>query len=197
MIPFADFSYFGILLYLALPTIALGGVRKAGRYWILICSAALIVVQYWDAVGLWRNWTLPGYLIVALWAAWQGVNAWLFLNYRVHARHRSAFYTAIGLALLPLFITKFSPLVPSHHKFGFLGISYITFRALDLIFCIEDGVITSFTLPEYIGFLLFFPTISSGPIDRFRRFRTDWMHTRSRLEFFNDLGEGFHRIFRG
>jgi membrane protein involved in D-alanine export len=46
-------------------------------------------------------------------------------------------------------------------------------------------------------FLFFFPTISAGPIDRYRRFATDWRKTRSRAEFLADLDGAVHRFFRG
>src|SRR5439155_1247904 len=47
------------------------------------------------------------------------------------------------------------------------------------------------------AFLLFFPTISSGPIDRFRRFVGDWEHKRTRGELLDDLDGGLHRIMTG
>src|SRR5206468_5930932 len=43
----------------------------------------------------------------------------------------------------------------------------------------------------------FFPTISSGPIDRYRRFTADWRKRRTRAEFLLDLNHAVHRLFRG
>ena len=197
MIPFAGFAYFGVLLYLALPTLVLGALRKAGRHWALIATAALIAVQYWEPVNLRADWSVHAFWFVVVWALYQAVIARSFLLVRARGSGRLAFYSALGASLLPLFIAKAVPLISSTSLFGFLGISYVTFRALDLIFCIQDRVVTAFSHSEFFGYLLFFPTISSGPIDRFRRFRVDWHKTRSRIEFVNDLGEGMHRIFRG
>ena len=59
-------------------------------------------------------------------------------------------------------------------NFGFFGISYVSFRALDVIFSIRDRVVTAVPPLTYFAFLFFFPTVSSGPIDRFRRFSQDW-----------------------
>jgi membrane protein involved in D-alanine export len=196
MIPFAGFAYFGILLYVALPTLVLGAFRRAGRHWALFATLAFIVVQYWTPVRVHPKWLVHAFWFVIAWALYQAIIARSLLLPRARGSSRIAFYSAVGASLLPLFLAKAVPLF-STSQFGFLGISYVTFRALDLIFCIQDRVVTSFALPEYFGFLLFFPTISSGPIDRFRRFRTDWHKTRTRAEFLDDLGEGMHRIFRG
>ena len=46
-------------------------------------------------------------------------------------------------------------------------------------------------------FLFFFPTISAGPIDRYRRFAPDWRKTRNRAEFLADLDGAVHHLFRG
>ena len=54
--------------------------------------------------------------------------------------------------------------------FGFLGISYLTFRAVGVIVELRDGVIKDLTIWQFLRFLLFMPTFSSGPIDRFKRF---------------------------
>ena len=52
---------------------------------------------------------------------------------------------------------------------GFLGISYLTFKAVQVVMDLRDGVMKEYHPFRYIQFL-FFPTISSGPIDRYRRF---------------------------
>jgi membrane protein involved in D-alanine export len=82
-------------------------------------------------------------------------------------------------------------------EFGFLGISYITFRALDVVFCLRDKVIALPGALDFSMFLFFFPTISAGPIDRFQRFAGEWRKRRTRAEFLIDLDGAVHRIFRG
>ena len=82
-------------------------------------------------------------------------------------------------------------------QFGFLGISYVTFRALDVVFCLRDKVIALPPTLDFLAFLFFFPTISSGPIDRYRRFTADWRKRRTRAEFLLDLNHAVHRLFRG
>ncbi|HAQ1582996.1 TPA: D-alanyl-lipoteichoic acid biosynthesis protein DltB, partial [Enterococcus faecium Efm-HS0661] len=48
-----------------------------------------------------------------------------------------------------------------------------------------------------IQFLLFFPTISSGPIDRYRRFEKDQLHPPVRDKYVDLLGKGVQNIFVG
>jgi membrane protein involved in D-alanine export len=60
-----------------------------------------------------------------------------------------------------------------------------------------DGLIRSLPVSEFFTFLFFFPTISAGPIDRYRRFDRDWQHLRTRRDFLVDLDAAVERIFRG
>jgi membrane protein involved in D-alanine export len=107
------------------------------------------------------------------------------------------FRTVIVLALLPLAIVKFLPLGLGSSYVGFLGISYVTFRSLDVILCIQDRLIKSLSPGLYLAFLLFFPTISSGPLDRYNRFAADFARRRTRTEFLQDMDGAVQRFFRG
>ena len=62
---------------------------------------------------------------------------------------------------------------------------------------IYDGVIREADFLEYAGFLLFFPTLSSGPIDRSRRFGEDWKRVIPRKEYLELAGEGIWKICLG
>ena len=46
MIPYADFLYFGILLYIALPTLLIRRWLGFSRAWVLLATAAMVVIQY-------------------------------------------------------------------------------------------------------------------------------------------------------
>ena len=46
MIPYADFLYFGILLYIALPTLLIRRWLGFSRAWVLLATAAMLIVQY-------------------------------------------------------------------------------------------------------------------------------------------------------
>src|SRR5580658_9308722 len=52
MIPYADFLYFGILLYIALPTLLIRRLLGFSRVWVLLATAAMLIVQYGTIVHL-------------------------------------------------------------------------------------------------------------------------------------------------
>ena len=155
---------------------------------MLVC-----VVQFTDDIALRPGWHFRELWVVGGYAVWQSVVALGFLRWK----SRASFHTAFALALLPLAVAKYLPHLAPGSELGFAGISYVTFRALDVIFSIRDGVIKTLAPVQYIAFLFFFPTISSGPIDRYRRFVQDWQRTRTRSEFLNDFDTAVEKIFRG
>ncbi len=195
MIPYADFTFFGLLLYAVVPTLILGAFGRAAWRWALFVTAVMLVVQYYGLIHLRPGFPVREIWIVLAFAAWQWAVVRVFAG--VGAPPGWVFYGAIGVSLLPLATAKLFPVVWPGSEFGFLGISYVTFRALDVIFCLRDNVIATPGTLDLLMFLFFFPTISSGPIDRFRRFVGDWRRTRSRAEFLADLDIAVHRVFRG
>ena len=193
MNPYADFNYLGLLLYAIVPTLVLGVFGKANWRWTLFVCLVAATVHFSESV------TLPGGLVLReLWiavgyAVIELLVALAFLRWR----SRTTFYAALALTILPLAAAKYLPVFAPKTEFGFVGISYVTFRALDVIFSIHDGVLKSLSPSTWFGFVFFFPTISSGPIDRYRRFEKDWLKPRARAEFLDDLDFAVARIFRG
>ncbi len=80
---------------------------------------------------------------------------------------------------------------------GILGISYLTFRTVQMIIEMYDGIITEVPVLEYSGFILFFPALSCGPIDRSRRFHEDWVKVYGREEYLEMAGTGIYKILLG
>ncbi len=195
MIPFGDFLYFGVLLYLAVPVVLCGVFGVAPRRFILAATLLMVVVQY----GLVTEGGLPAsarsVARVAGFVVLQFVVARAFVQLRRSGKRPPVFYAAVLLGLAPLALEKFAS--GSRGVVAFLGISYATFRALDVTFAIQDGLVKELSLGEYVAYLVFFPSISAGPIDRFRRFRKDYFASRSRAEFLIDLDAAVERIFRG
>ena len=80
---------------------------------------------------------------------------------------------------------------------GFLGISYLTFRYLDVLVGLQDGL---FSVPGpglLLTYVFFFPCISSGPIDRFRRFARDAAQFRRARDYAADVDAGLYRLAQG
>jgi membrane protein involved in D-alanine export len=191
VIPYADFTFFGLLLYPVLATLILGLLGRAGRCWALLVTVAAVILQYScrPVFGTREIWILAGF------GAWEYAVVRAFKAFG--ARPGWPFYLAVGASLGPLVASKAWPLVSPGSEFGFLGISYVTFRVLDIVFCLRDKVALSLNAADFLGCLFFFPTISSGPIDRYRRFTADLGKKRTRAEFLQDLDGAIHRLFRG
>jgi membrane protein involved in D-alanine export len=215
MIPYVDFFYFGILLYIALPTLLLRRLLGFSRAWVLLATAAMLTIQYGTIAHLLPITAAGGGSITGgspdssgfaqvgdVWVViacglFQWVVARAFLRTRTRTRWYWPFRAAVVLTLLPLVGARFLPLVIPGSQLGFLGISYMTFRSLDVIFGIRDRLIVALPGDEFLAFLFFFPAISSGPIDRYRRFSNDWNRPHRAAEFWTDLDGAVHRLFTG
>lgn len=54
-----------------------------------------------------------------------------------------------------------------------VGLSYILFRLLHLVFEVGDGALARPSFPRYLAYLFFFPAFLSGPIHRYEPFSRD------------------------
>ncbi|AIZ61055.1 MULTISPECIES: D-alanyl-lipoteichoic acid biosynthesis protein DltB [Bacillus] len=198
MIPFSSFFFFILIGILLLPTIILGlrGKRMQG-YNMFATVVALALIFSKDAHGA---------LLLFLFTVWQVLIIRLYLAYRLKANQASVFYAAVVASILPLVLSKVLPFFLTHHPhqpapinwLSFLGISYLTFKGVQLIIETRDGLIKKkIPIHRLVYFIVFFPTISSGPIDRYRRFEKD-MDTPPEKEAYSDLlYSGIHKIFIG
>ena len=202
MTPYTNFYYFGFALYALLPVFLFFKFKLASKFWLVITTIFMLALQYaatkniFVATSFSELWMVLGYGVV------QYLLALLFLVIRpaVHTKsgaNRIVFWVVVLLSLAPLLAGKFIPLVNPSYLLVFLGLSYATFRCLDVIIGIQDGLIKNLPPFQYLTFLLFFPTISSGPVDRYQRFSEDWNHRRTGTEFINDIDGAIQRIFRG
>jgi membrane protein involved in D-alanine export len=192
---YGDFTYFGLLLYIVVPTIVLGLMGRMGKWWILFTTALVLIVQLSGKLRLpQQNLELREIWFFAAFGVWQAIVAFAFLKLR---RPRFLVWTAVALAIAPLVLAKAIPLQAPGGALTHLGISYVTFRALDVILSIHDGVIKQLSLRTWLAFIFFFPVISSGPIDRCRRFEKDFEKRRTRAEFLDDLDVAISRVFQG
>ena len=216
MTPYASFLYFGLAgLYVLLPIVLARALLPripawVRQTWTLAALAIMLAVQYSGGFEksppvLRQIWPVIGFTVA------QYVLASALLFYRRHTKARWPGWLAVLLAITPLLIAKFLPVnaptdgaaALSGGTLGaaglveFLGLSYATLRAVDVLIGIHDGLIISLTPGRFVAFLLFFPTVSSGPIDRYRRFSGDWTKPDDRASFWQDLDAGIHRLFTG
>jgi len=198
MTPYENFSFFIYLLIPLVPAVLLGIFGATGRVratWVLLSTLGMVLVIVRPLDVLYQ---IVGYLL------FQWIIVRIYLAYRTRANggnRISVFWLMIILSILPLVGVKLNPSVITlgfwQTVIGFIGISYLTFRSVGLIIEIRDGLIKDVRLLDFVSFMLFFPTLASGPIDRYRRFVTDLYKPLTRPEYGGLLAQGLDHIFRG
>ena len=213
MTPYVDPGYFLLLVYPLVALIALGVVGRLGPRAVLVGSVAVVLYQYGDVDAS------DGVRQLALLAAYAVASTGVVRAYARGPRTGALFHVAVGLALLPLVAAKLWPvlegvaqaapggvapgvpppqavLVPS---VGFLGLSYMALRVVDALVAVHDGVVREPPgAAAVLSYLVFVPTISAGPIDRFRRFTRELdALPRPRRDYLEDVAAGIHRIAQG
>ena len=118
----------------------------------------------------------------------------VFLAQRIEAKWLKPL---VFISILPLVINKVFALT-SLHLLAFIGISYMSFKTIQIMLEISDGLIKEkISIKDYLQFLLFFPTVSAGPIDRSRRFLKEINEVMPRKEYLELAGDGVYRIVLG
>lgn len=186
---FEGYLFYLYLIVALIPAIILGIMEKPLRYYTLGVSLVFIALIFKeDKIQLIS-------LILFYLVEWALIKGYLYIR-KKYGRKENLYYLALFLSALPLVVAKVSPLF--HISiFGFLGISYLTFKSLQMIIETYDGVIKEVKFLEYSGFMLLFTTLSSGPIDRSRRFHENWAKIPSRSDYLELLGNGIFKLLLG
>ncbi|MGU3370504.1 D-alanyl-lipoteichoic acid biosynthesis protein DltB [Bacillus mycoides] len=189
MTAYGSFYFFAIVGILLIPTIIAGLKGKMLRKYNAVLTLVMLVIIFSDkpkqaimlaAFIIWQYALLKGYLIL-----------------RKQNNSTFTFCIAVILSILPLILAKIAPFVPELHFIVFAGMSYVTFRAVQMVFEVRDNLIKELSFFNFWEFVLFFPAISSGPIDRYRRFQKDIQKPPSAEEYQKLLYTGINRIFQG
>ena len=188
---FADHSFFVWLAVLSIPAFLLGVFEKQIKYYGMAVSAFLL----WIALG--HDDRALGWLIIFCLVEFAVVQAYLRVRTK-EGRKKLPYWFFLTLSVLPLTTHKVLALTDDpYHILGFLGISYMTFKIAQIIIEIYDGIIQEVSAFEYAYLLLFFPTVTSGPIDRSRRFSGDLHRRIGRAEYLELAGNGVYKILLG
>ena len=158
---------------------------KKTEYYILALSLIFAIVIYG------KNSLMLGYLI--------GFIIYQYILVMIAQRTQDAkrLKILVFLSIVPLIINKVFALT-HWHLLAFIGISYMSFKTIQIMIEISDGLIKErISIIDYIQFLLFFPTVSSGPIDRSRRFMVDIKERMPRDEYLELAGVGVYRVVLG
>lgn len=127
---------------------------------------------------------LPTYVVpIILFVLYQYCLIYIFVKKKI-----KKFYLVI-FGVLPMFATK---LEATHSWIHVLGLSFMSFRALQVL--IDATELPN--LQNYSSFLLFFPTILAGPIDRYEHFCKSLLRGYDELNSKN-LVDGWRIALRG
>ncbi|CAK7018113.1 MAG: hypothetical protein PEPC_00748 [Peptostreptococcus russellii] len=185
---YEGYLYMYILLLTMIPAITLGILEKKIKYYGMLATALMIYL----IVGLDVQ-----FRYLAIFMLWEMSLIFIYKAIRKNKKSKWTFRVFLFASLLPLIINKISPMT-SFGVIGFIGISYLSFRTIQIIIEIYDGAIKELDFLDTFYFVLFFPTLSSGPIDRSRRFDEEINKTISRKEYIDEyLIPGIKKIFQG
>ena len=183
---FEGLSFFMTLGFILIIAFIMNVFQKSTYYLSLVFSTLMVYFVFAENpmhLGSIIGYVLVGYILMHLSVKFK--------------EHKKTMLLMIFLAGLPLVLVKVLA-VFKISGLGFLGISYMTFKLIQIIIEIYDGLIEKPMGPlDYVHFLLFFPALSSGPIDRSRRFLEDWKKQRTKDEYLELAGTGLFRLVLG
>ena len=183
---FEGLSFFMTLGFILIIAFIMNVFQKSTYYLSLVFSTLMVYLVFAENpmhLGSIIGYVLVGYILMHLSVKFK--------------EHKKTMILMIFLAGLPLVLVKVLA-VFKISGLGFLGISYMTFKLIQIIIEIYDGLIEKPMGPlDYVHFLLFFPALSSGPIDRSRRFLEDWKKQRTKDEYLELAGTGIFRLVLG
>src|SRR5699024_8558070 len=211
MIPYGTFMFFLITFVILIPVITLGLIGQRSRIYNALSTTFMIVLIFSsDTHHLFGQPYLSIQVInFVLYLVWQV--AIIMCYWKTRAKNNSfvKFFIVIVLAIMPLIVVKlmqsswFGIDQFNFHEskviefIGFLGVSYTTFKSVQLLMEIRDGSIKSIQMWKVVQFITFFPTISSGPIDWYKRFVKDEKKAPSSDEYRELLAKAIHFIMLG
>lgn len=184
-------SIFTIFLFtlLLIPAIGLKLLKVRSKYYGILLSIPMYVLIMGTA-GIQLKLCVV-FLICEL---------FLIYGYYYIAKRTTSvliYFVVLALSMLPIFVVKLAVYTP-YSYIGFIGISYISFRIWQIIIEIRDGHIKSLNFFDTLYFITFFPTLSSGPIDRYDQFIDNINQNIPRKVYVSEyVWIGFAKILRG
>lgn len=133
MTAYGSFYFFAIVGILLIPTIIAGLKGKMLRKYNAVLTLVMLAIIFSDkpkqaimlaAFIIWQYTLIKGYLLL-----------------RKQNNSTFTFCIAVILSILPLILAKIAPFAPDLKFIVFLGMSYVTFRAVQMVFEVRDGLI--------------------------------------------------------
>jgi len=194
--------------------------HRLKRQMVYFVLFTLILVQIFSLIrytgwSLFVNLASPPYQVISIFLILFSA-VFLFLTLKRDQKLVSTFFFSFLLTLLTvIFMTQKSQYLNqaiikvlrgfsgqstssgTFNSFQWFGLSYILFRLLHTLLDWKNGRQVTSTLPEYFNYVLFFPTLSAGPIDRLDRFLKDYKKISVNTALPDDLMIGGKRILIG
>lgn len=188
---FGDVTFFLGLALSAIPALVLGYFEKPLKYYGMAVTLFFVVMSM-------RN-NPKSILCMFCFVLYEYVLVWGYLRLkREGGKSRFTRVATLILSILPLFVYKYSLATNQEPGlFAVVGISYMTFKAVQILIEIGDGLITECKASEFFYLMAFYPTLISGPIDRSRRFEQDIRTVLPRNEYIELAAEGIYKIMLG
>jgi len=186
---YGSYLYLQILIAALIPAVILGCLKIRVRFYGVIVSFVMILLLVWLTGAGMKFFTVFFLSEIAL--------IFLYQFIRRKTKNKYIYFLFLFLSMSPLLISKFSGMFTGS-VVGFLGLSYLNFKTIQIIIEIYDGSIKKVNLFNLVYFLSFFPTLSSGPIDRYNRFENE---IKSKIPVKNYAGDylanGIRKIIMG
>jgi len=182
-------SFFVLLAISIIPAAVLGFTGRRIRPYGMAATIVFVALLFSDDVKPLAMFGV--FLLIATSAAFLTQRSW------TKGKKSLALYRmCLAATIAPLVVYKISGLLDSS-LLGFIGISYVTFKAVQVIIEIRDGLITKMAFSDFLYFISFFPVLTSGPIDRSRRFMEDANKRYSKSEYADLLSRGILLLLIG
>ena len=181
--------FFIALAVAVVPAAVLGLTGRRIAPYGFAASCVFLVLLFWG--DLQSAAALLAFLVVAFACMHITLASW-----KKGEKSLAKYRLCLALTIAPLVIYKIGA-VFDMNLLGFIGISYLTFKAVQVLIEIRDGLIEEMGTVEYLYFITFFAVFTSGPIDRSRRFREDFNKVFERGEYADLLAKGIMLLLVG
>ena len=183
-------SFFALLAVAVVPAAVLGLLGRSIRGYGMLASVVFLAFLF--------SGSPAEFAAFALFLAAAGLAEFVTLRTFAHGEKSVPLYLfALALTLAPLVCCKAGGLFGHQNLLGFAGISYLTFKAVQVVIETRDGLIKAMSPLDWLYFVCFFPVFTSGPIDRSRRFVEDAHRRWTREEYADLLSRGLLLLLAG
>lgn len=186
---YVDPAFYVYLLVALVPAAALGFTGHRIKRCGLAASLVFLLLLFGE------NWQGMA-AFVAFIAIACAATFWVLRSWQSGEKALWKYRVALAAVIAPVVIYKIGA-VFDQNLMGFLGISYITFKAVQVIIEVRDDIITEMNFSDYLYFLVFFAPFTSGPIDRSRRFTEDANRVYTPREYGDLLSRGLLLLLVG